>query len=50
MDWLRESGVPLILLVAEEDGELPGHILFSTVSLRGSQKAHDFICGMNGVN
>ena len=33
VEALRESGVPLISLVAEEYGELVGHILFSPVTL-----------------
>ena len=33
VDALRNSGIPLISLVAEENGELVGHILFSPVSL-----------------
>jgi putative acetyltransferase len=33
VDALRESGVPLTSLVAEEEGELIGHILFSPVSI-----------------
>jgi len=38
IDALRESGIPLISLVAEENGELVGHILFSPIKLekRGS--------------
>ena len=35
IDALRKSGIPLISLVAEEDGELVGHILFSPVTLEG---------------
>ena len=37
VDALRKSGIPLISLVAEEKGELVGHILFSPVTLQGSQ-------------
>jgi putative acetyltransferase len=37
VDSLRECGEPLISLVAEEDGELVGHILFSPVSLEGTE-------------
>ncbi len=37
VDALRKSGTPLISLVAEEKGELIGHILFSPVSLEGNQ-------------
>jgi putative acetyltransferase len=33
IDALRKSGTPLISLVAEENGELVGHILFSPVTL-----------------
>jgi len=33
IDALRKSGIPLISLVAEENGELVGHILFSPVTL-----------------
>lgn len=37
VDKLRRSGVPLISLVAEKDGQLVGHILFSPVTLGGSK-------------
>jgi len=33
IDALRKSGIPLISLVAEQNGELAGHILFSPVTL-----------------
>jgi putative acetyltransferase len=33
VEVLRNSGIPLISLVAEKDGELVGHILFSPVAL-----------------
>ncbi|UCH20821.1 MAG: N-acetyltransferase [Deltaproteobacteria bacterium] len=33
VDTLRQSGIPLISLVAEEKGKLIGHILFSPVSI-----------------
>ena len=33
VEVLRNSGIPLISLVAEQDGELVGHILFSPVTL-----------------
>ena len=33
IDALRKSGIPLISLVAEENGELFGHILFSPATL-----------------
>jgi putative acetyltransferase len=33
VDALRDSRIPLISLVAEENGELVGHILFSPVTL-----------------
>ncbi len=35
INTLRQSGIPLISLVAEEDGQLIGHILFSPVTLQG---------------
>jgi putative acetyltransferase len=35
IDALRKSGIPLISLVAEENGELVGHILFSPVAFEG---------------
>jgi putative acetyltransferase len=35
IDGLRKSGIPLISLVAEENGELVGHILFSPVTFEG---------------
>jgi putative acetyltransferase len=38
VDSLRECGEPLISLVAEEEGELVGHILFSPVSLEGTER------------
>ena len=37
-DGLRESGASLISLVAEEEGEAVGHILFSPVALEGGSK------------
>ena len=39
VDILRRSDVPLISLVAEENGQLIGHILFSPVSLQGQTPA-----------
>jgi len=39
VDTLRNSGVPLISLVAEEDGQLVGHILFSPLTLSGQKNA-----------
>ncbi len=39
VDALRTSGIPLISLVAEEDDVIVGHILFSPVSLAGSEHA-----------
>lgn len=36
VDTLRNSGIPLISLVADEKGELIGHILFSPVTLAGA--------------
>jgi putative acetyltransferase len=39
VDALRNSGVSLISLVAEEDGQLVGHILFSPVTLSGQNNA-----------
>ncbi len=33
VEALRNSGIPLISLVAEQDGELVGHILFSPTAL-----------------
>ena len=35
VEALRGSGVSLVSLVAEADGEIIGHILFSPVSLNG---------------
>lgn len=35
VDALREQAQPVISLVAEEDGEIIGHIMFSPVSLSG---------------
>ena len=35
VDALRKSGIPLISLVAEENGKLVGHIIFSPVTLEG---------------
>ena len=45
IDALRESGIPLISLVAEENGEIVGHILFSSVTLDGS-KSNISIAGL----
>ena len=39
VDTLRNSGVPLISLVVEEDEQLVGHILFSPVTLSGQNNA-----------
>ena len=36
IEALRRSGIPLISLVAEQNGELVGHILFSPVRMEGS--------------
>jgi putative acetyltransferase len=36
---LREQAAPLISLVADEDGELVGHVLFSPVTLTGHGEA-----------
>jgi putative acetyltransferase len=33
VDALRETGVPLVSMVAVEDGEVVGHVLFSPVSV-----------------
>ena len=44
-DGLRKSGIPLISLVAEVDGKLIGHILFSPVTLSGN-KAEVKIAGL----
>jgi putative acetyltransferase len=38
VDSLRECGEQLISLVAEEDGELVGHILFSPISIEGTER------------
>lgn len=37
VDMLREHHLPLISMVAEEEGKLIGHILFSPVSLLGKK-------------
>ena len=37
IDALRESAIPIISLVAEENGQLVGHILFSPVTLDGNK-------------
>jgi putative acetyltransferase len=39
IDALRKRGIPLISLVAEENGELVGHILFSPVTLEGDNSS-----------
>ena len=39
VDALRNSGLPLISLVAEENNRLIGHILFSPVTLAGQTSA-----------
>jgi len=38
VDALRNSGVELISLLAEENGEVIGHILFSPITIDGSNK------------
>ncbi len=38
VDALREQAQPVVSLVAEDDGEVVGHIMFSPVSLSGSPK------------
>ena len=35
VDVLREDAKPIVSLVAEEDGSIRGHIMFSSVSLEG---------------
>lgn len=45
VDTLRQSGIPLISLVAEKDGELVGHILFTPVSI-DDNKAMPSIAGL----
>lgn len=37
IDALRKSDIPIISLVAEENGQLVGHILFSPVTLDGNK-------------
>ena len=37
IDALRKSGIPIISLVAEENGQLVGHILFGPVTLDGDK-------------
>jgi len=39
VEALRNSGIPLISLVAEENSQLIGHILFSPVTLAGQKNA-----------
>jgi len=39
VEALRNSGIPLISLVAEKDGELVGHILFSPAALEESSSS-----------
>lgn len=36
VDTLRDAGVPLISLIADDGGQIVGHILFSPVTVRGS--------------
>ena len=36
VDALRDAGVPLISLVAVDDGEIVGHVLFSPVTITGA--------------
>lgn len=38
VDLLRDQASPIVSIVAEEDGEVVGHILFSPVSLSGSSE------------
>jgi putative acetyltransferase len=37
VDTLRQQAQPIVSLVAEESGEIVGHIMFSPVSLSGNQ-------------
>jgi putative acetyltransferase len=39
VETLRNSGIPLISLVAEKGGEILGHILFSPVTLEGCDQS-----------
>jgi predicted N-acetyltransferase YhbS len=39
VDTLRQAAGPLISLVADEDHEIIGHILFSPVTLSGQRDA-----------
>jgi len=45
IDALRRSGTSMISLVAEENGELIGHILFTPVTLDGN-KSNISIAGL----
>lgn len=40
VEKLRENPAPLVSLVAEVDGELVGHIMFSPVTVKGGHGAH----------
>ena len=40
VDALRENAQPIVSLVAEENGEVVGHIMFSPVSLSGHPDIH----------
>ena len=40
VDALRQQAQPIVSLVAEENGEVVGHILFSPASLRALRSKH----------
>jgi putative acetyltransferase len=41
VDALRESGEPLISMVAEADGQVVGHILFSPVTIQSEAESYE---------
>lgn len=46
VDALRRQAMPLISLVAEDDGNIVGHILFSPVTLAGPQGVDPSLMGL----
>jgi putative acetyltransferase len=44
VDQLRDNGHSLLSLVAEEDGEVVGHIMFSPMTIVGPEGTWDAVC------
>ncbi len=43
-DALRDAGKTLLSLVAEDDGEIVGHIVFSPMSIESGSASHAAVC------